>query len=466
VITTPTPTPPTTSPDKGPDPVAAKSASRGHIGWVVASSLAVGLLTALLLAAAPFISPEENDVTGAVLCGFALGWTALTLLSMRFTNQPQRWAAVPAVFMGVSGLLLIGFGGTVREVLNWVWPPALLALVIWMTVQAHRQLRTRSRHWLLYPVFGVLALAAVGGGYQTVQEAVETNAYPMPGQLIDVGGHRLHLHCTGSGSPTVVLQPGGGDFSSAMAWIAPAVASQTRVCVYDRPGRGWSEPAASPQDATQIATDLHTLLQRGNVARPYVLAGHSFGGLYVLTYADRYPDDVAGMVLVDSTNPATEADPENATAYDAGSYDAATDRVAALGAAAARVGLVRLLGSFDYGELPAQSRDEVRAKTATAEYASGWIDEFVQADASGAEAAMLTDFGDKPLVVLTAGAETDATHDAAQNKLARLSTDSSHRVVKGASHAGLIFDEQYAKVTTRAVLDVVSSVRGADANVR
>jgi hypothetical protein len=90
----------------------------------------------------------------------------------------------------------------------------------------------------------------------------------------------------------------------------------------------------------------------------------------------------------------------------------------------------------------------------------------VQANASGAEAAMLTDFGDKPLVVLTAGAETDATHDAAQNKLARLSTDSSHRVVKGASHAGLIFDEQYAKVTTRAVLDVVSSVRGADANVR
>jgi pimeloyl-ACP methyl ester carboxylesterase len=459
VTTTPTPTPPTTSPDKGPDPVAAKSASRGHIGWVVASSLAVGLLTALLLAAAPFISPEENDVTGAVLCGFALGWTALTLLSMRFTNQPQRWAAVPAVFMGVSGLLLIGFGGTVREVLNWVWPPALLALVIWMTVQAHRQLRTRSRHWLLYPVFGVLALAAVGGGYQTVQEAVDTNAYPMPGQLIDVGGHRLHLHCTGSGSPTVVLQPGGGDFSSAMAWIAPAVASQIRVCVYDRPGRGWSEPAASPQDATQIATDLHTLLQRGNVARPYVLAGHSFGGLYVLTYADRYPDDVAGMVLVDSTNPATEADPENATAYDAGSYDAATDRVAALGAAAARVGLVRLLGSFDYGELPAQSRDEVRAKTATAEYASGWIDEFVQANASGAEAAMLTDFGDKPLVVLTAGAETDATHDAAQNKLATLSTDSSHRVVEGASHPGLITDERYAKATTRAILDVVSSVR-------
>jgi hypothetical protein len=396
------------------------SVSTGHIGRVVAFSLAVGLLAALLLAAAPFINPEEDDVTGAVLCGFALGWATLAVLSVRFTDQPQRWAAAPAVFMGVAGLLLIGFGTTARDVLNWVWPPTLVALAIWMSVRSHRQLRSRSRPWLLYPVFGVLALAAVGGGYQTVREAVDANAHPMPGRLVDVGGHRLHLHCTGSGSPTVVVQPGGGDFSSGMAWIAPAVASDTRVCVYDRAGRGWSEPAEGPQDANQV----------------------------------------------DSTNPAAEADPGKATAYDAGSYDAVTGRVSALGAAAARVGLTRLVGAFGYGDLPPQARDEVRAGAATAEYASGWIDEFVQANASGAEAAMLTDFGDKPLVVLTAGAETDATHDAAQNKLARLSTDSSHRVVKGASHAGLIFDEQYAEVTTRAVLDVVSSVRGADAKVR
>jgi pimeloyl-ACP methyl ester carboxylesterase len=244
-----------------------------------------------------------------------------------------------------------------------------------------------------------------------------------------------------------------------MAWIAPAVAADTRVCVYDRAGRGWSESADSPQDATRIAGDLHRLLLRGNVPGPYVLAGHSFGGLYVLTSADRYPSDVAGMVLIDSTNPATEADSANATAYDGGSYDAVTARVAALGAAAARVGLVRLVGSFGYGDLPPKAREEVRAKTATADYASGWIDEFVQANASGAEAAMLTDLGDKPLVVLTAGGETDATHDAAQTKLATLSTDSSHRVVEGASHAGLITDERYAKASTRAILDVVSSVR-------
>jgi hypothetical protein len=115
----------------------------------------------------------------------------------------------------------------------------------------------------------------------------------------------------------------------------------------------------------------------------------------------------------------------------------------------------------DYGDLPAPSRGEARAGTATADYAAGWIDEFVQAKASGAEAAMLTDFGERPLVVLTAGAETNPTHDAAQTQLATLSTDSSHRVVEGSSHAGLVTDEQYAKATTRAVLDVVASVRSA-----
>ena len=159
-----------------------------------------------------------------------------------------------------------------------------------------------------------MLLAAVGGGYETVREAADANAYPMPGQLIDVGGRGLHLHCTGSGSPTVVIQPGGRGLLLGHGVDRASCRRETRVCVYDRAGRGWSEPSASPQDATLIATDLHTLLERGEVPGPYVLAGHSFGGLYVLTYADRYPDEVAGMVLVDSTNPATKADPRRARA--------------------------------------------------------------------------------------------------------------------------------------------------------
>ena len=425
----------------------------------MAGSLCAGLLAAVLLAAAPFIAPEENAVTGAVLCGFALGWAMLVVLSVRFTEHPQRWAMVPALFMAVGGLLLIFFGTQLREVLNWVWPPALLALVVWMFVRARRQLPGRTRRWLLYPVLAVLGLAAIGGGYETAREAADATAYPMPGRLIDVGGHRLHLHCTGSGSPTVVLEPGAGDFSSVMGWIAPAVADDTRVCVYDRAGRGWSEPADDPQDGTQIASDLHTLLQRGNVPGPYVLAGHSFGALYTLTFAARYPDEVAGMVLMDSTNPASQPQPEEESADDGDSYDA-LGRISALGSITARVGLARLVGYFGYDSLPTRSRDEVRASSATANYVDSYIDEYVQGNASVAEAASLTDFGDKPLIVLTAGVGSDAAHSASQDRLATLSGNSVHRVIDGASHADLILEKKYAAISTQAILDVVASVRG------
>ena len=147
-------------PDPGPS---------GHIGWIVAGSLATGLVAALLLVAAPFIPAEESAVTGAVLCGFALGWAMLAVLSVRFTDQPQRWAAAPALFLALGGLLLVVFGSEVHGVLKWVWPPALLALAVWMVVRVRRQLRSRSRRWLLYPVFALLAVAAIGGGYETVR---------------------------------------------------------------------------------------------------------------------------------------------------------------------------------------------------------------------------------------------------------------------------------------------------------
>ena len=100
----------------------ARLRGRWHIGPVVAGSLATGLLAALLLVAAPFIRAQESDVTGAVLCGFALGWASvLALLSVRFTDQPQQWAAAPAVFMGVGGLLLVLLVSPVDGVLTWIW---------------------------------------------------------------------------------------------------------------------------------------------------------------------------------------------------------------------------------------------------------------------------------------------------------------------------------------------------------
>src|SRR4051812_15286567 len=195
----------------------------------------------------------------------------------------------------------------------------------------------------------VMALASVSAGFETVREHQDASAYPMSGQLINVGGHRLHLQCTGSGSPTVVLQPGGGDMSSAMGWIAPAVAGHTRVCVYDSAGRGWSDPSDATQDGAQMMTDLHTLLHRGHVPGPYVLAGHSFGGLYVRVFAAQYPDEVAGMVLIDSTGAHLPA----STSAQSWGPDDILARASVLASTSARLGVGRLLG-LGYGSLPPQ----------------------------------------------------------------------------------------------------------------
>jgi pimeloyl-ACP methyl ester carboxylesterase len=189
-----------------------------------------------------------------------------------------------------------------------------------------------------------------------------------------------------------------------------------------------------------------------------VLAGHSFGGLYVLTFAARYPGEVAGMVLIDSTAPASAARARTASPHDAGSYDV-SGRVSALLSSSARLGLGRLFARLAVVDLPSSSRGGARASFATASHIRSTIDEYVQAKASGDEAAALQDFDDKPLVVLTAGIGNDPTHRAAQNHLATLSTDTAHRTVEGASHEGLVGDEAAAAHTTAAILDVVRAVR-------
>jgi pimeloyl-ACP methyl ester carboxylesterase len=199
-----------------------------------------------------------------------------------------------------------------------------------------------------------------------------------------------------------------------------------------------------------------------------VLAGHSFGGLYVLGYADRYPDQVAGMVLVDSTNPASAASPRTAAPASpagAGSYDV-MGRISAMISTSARLGLGRLESQFEAGDLPPRSRDEVRANIATAGDLRSTIDEYVQANTSMEQAASLSDFASKPLVVLTAGIGSDAAHLASQNHLGTLSTNSVHRVIEGAVHEALVADEKHAAATTQGILDVVSSVRGAAALAR
>jgi pimeloyl-ACP methyl ester carboxylesterase len=322
---------------------------------------------------------------------------------------------------------------------------------MWMFVRIRRQ-RGRLIHVLLYPVAVILALASIGGGYETLGEAVDAQAHPISGRLIDVGGHRLHLHCTGSGSPTVVLEPGGGEMSSNLGRIAPAVARNTRVCVYDRAGKGWSDSAAVDPRGTQIATDLHTLLHRAGVPGPYVLAGHSFGGLYVLTYAARYPTDVAGMVLIDSTAP-------KAASPDGAPPTGLIYRASALLSSSARLGLGRLWAPLEGGTLPPPFRDEVRANIATASNLRSTIDEYIDAGDAMKQAGTLTSFGGKPLVVLTAGPDNHGAHSIVQKHLATLSTNSVHRVVDGATHEALVAEKDGAAASTRGILDVVASVR-------
>jgi len=427
---------------------------RGRIGLIVAGSLAAGLVAALALVATPFIPAKEHVLTGVVLLGFAFGWASLVVLSVRFTDQPQRWAVAPAVFFAVAGLIsLLPTGSVVQKVFGWVWPPLLLGLVVWMITRARRQLRSRTRRWLVYPLLTVLALASIGGGYETVRESIDATAYPPPGQLIDVGGHRLHLNCTGSGSPTVVLEPGLGEVSSAMGWIAPVVARDTRVCVYDRAGRGWSDPADGPQDAVQTITDLHTLLDHAHIPGPYVLAGHSFGGLYILTFAATYPDQVAGMVLLDSTAPA----PGPVPPAKAGSYDL-VGRISALLPAVAHLGAAHLIGD-SYDSLPARSRDEARATVSTAHSVKSFINEFFEGSTATHQAASLVDFGSKPLIVVTAGRGHDASWLAAQDKLATLSTNSRHQIVADATHVSLVLDQTDAAAASQAIRDVVAAVR-------
>lgn len=433
----------------------ATTRHRFGIGRIVVVSLTIGLATATVLVFAPFVPAEEDMVTGVVLLGFAVGWALLAGLSTWLSGQPQRWAWVPAAFMAVGGaLVLLSPGSWLDGVIGWVWPPALLVVVGWTFLRARRDLRSRSRVLVVHPVLTVLFLAALAGGYERLGVSLEAPAAAMSGQLVDVGEHRLHVACTGSGGPTVVIEPGAAEMSAFSGWVVPAVARDTRVCVYDRAGRGWSDPAPARQDGAQVATDLHTLLHGAEIPGPYVLAGHSFGGLYVMSFAAQYPDEVAGLVLVDSTAPSSDpAQPE-----EAGSYDVMA-RIAAIAAASTRLGFGRLLGQISYATLPPESRDVARASAATASHVASMIDEYAAGSRSTSEAGELGGLGVTPLVVLTAGSGSSEGWMADQDQMATLSTNSVHRIIAGATHASLMEDEDDARAVSQAVDDVVVSAR-------
>ena len=154
-----------------------------HVGTVVAGSLAAGFAAAVILPFLPVGTVDVNFATAMVLFGFALGWALLAVLSTRFTDQPQRWAVVPAVFMALSGVLVLVAPDSVVDALGWVWPPALVVLVVWVWARARRELHSRTRAWLLNPVLVILVLLALGGGYERVSRSMAP-AVAMRGQLV------------------------------------------------------------------------------------------------------------------------------------------------------------------------------------------------------------------------------------------------------------------------------------------
>ncbi len=162
----------------------------------------------------------------------------------------------------------------------------------------------RFRRWVKRVVISfallISLLAAVGAVYQSVSTARDMRRFPPPGKLVDVGGHRLHIHCTGAGSPTVVLDSGFDDTMLVWWTIQPEVAKFTRVCSYDRAGVGWSDAGPAPTHSQRMVAELHTLLKNAGESGPYALVGASFGGLNARVFASQYPDETVGMVLVDS----------------------------------------------------------------------------------------------------------------------------------------------------------------------
>jgi pimeloyl-ACP methyl ester carboxylesterase len=337
----------------------------------------------------------------------------------------------------------------------------------------------RWRRRLARPALFGLGLAALlcaaGAAYEAVGAARDARRFPTPGRLVDVGGGRRHLHCTGQGSPTVVLEAGLGSPGLTWALVQPEVARRTRVCSYDRGGYGYSDPVGrEPRTAAQVALELRALLERGGERGPYVLVGHSFGGLVARVLAAQSPGDVAGLVLVDASHEDARARlPDEPPPEHLG-------RMLRRGRGIAPLGVLRLrpgLAGWDprwagFRRLPPET---LRAMTwlalqrKTLAAAAAEVDAF---ETSGAQARAAGTLGDRPLVVLAAARRRpDLDHlsaDAAarywrvwveelQPALARLSARGVLRPLPDSGHS---IHLERPDAVIAAVDDIVAEVRG------
>jgi pimeloyl-ACP methyl ester carboxylesterase len=238
--------------------------------------------------------------------------------------------------------------------------------------------------------------------------------------------------------------------------VQQEVSDTTRVCAYDRAGMGWSEMGPEPRDAKQISNELHALLEGADIDGPYVLVGHSFGGLYMQTYAARYPEEVAGMALVDSSQP----DQFSYQPVTRDSYEP-QKQIFDVASLAARLGIVRLLSKLAPAppELPHQQRAQIDALSPSTRQVSTYALELRATPQSATQTRSLRSLGDKPLAVVSAPKQAEPGWLKLQDDLATLSPNSMHRLVEGATHTSLLYERSDAQATSAAIVEVVAAVR-------
>jgi pimeloyl-ACP methyl ester carboxylesterase len=331
--------------------------------------------------------------------------------------------------------------------------------------ETHSLPRLAIRMTLGALILAVLALA-LGIAFEQVERWRVVRVHPPPGLMWDVQGERLHLYCTGEGSPTVVLESGSGSGSFIWTAVQLAIAETTRVCSYDRAGLGWSGKRNGTHGAVPIAEQLHELLRAASIEPPYVMVGHSLGGPRTLIYDRLFPGEVAGFVLVDSTDPDwLERLPDEAAAL----VEAQQWRPSMRYSLMAESGVLRLLNA-GAGKGPHTEFIKMASAFAPQSLPEA-LREMSAAEQTLEEAQKSHSLGRRPIVVLTAG-QWRVTHNGGvtpdlsrqmrdlrtelQRELAARSTNSDHRVVAEAEHL-IQLDAPQAVIT--AVEDVVTSVR-------
>jgi pimeloyl-ACP methyl ester carboxylesterase len=306
----------------------------------------------------------------------------------------------------------------------------------------------------------LLVLAAAGFLYENISEARDRRFNPLEGRLLEVGGRKMHIDCTGGGSPTVILDSGLGD--SYLSWrkVQPQIAKFTRVCSYDRAGLGYSEPSSQPRTSKVIAEELHALLQAVSVSPPYVIVGHSMGGYDVRVYTSLYRNEIVGMVLVDASHP----DQENRFPPELKNMEGSWHREAQFVASTMPFGIPRLLGLCENDPV-------TRAADCNWHSAREQLAEISAFPESAAETANAGSLSDLPLAVLSHDPDkpssdlppelakpTNEAWEKMQEELAHLSTRGTQTVAKNSAHYIQI---DRPDVVIDAVRNVVEQARQA-----